>query len=66
MYHHVKKLVYPVRVDEPDPKLGNMVPEQFGGANGKLEAAMQYSIQGFFPTIRGARLADGYRDRGSP
>ena len=46
MYHHVKKLMYPVRVDEPDPKFGNMVLEQFGGANGKLEAAMQYSIQG--------------------
>src|SRR6201746_2954376 len=46
MYHHVKRLMYPVRVDEPDPIFGNMLLEQFGGANGELAAAMQYSIQG--------------------
>ena len=46
MYHHVKKLMYTVRVDEPDPHFGNMLLEQFGGANGELAAAMQYSIQG--------------------
>src|SRR5665213_778981 len=46
MYHHVKKLMYTVRVDTPDPKFGNMLLEQFGGANGELAAAMQYSIQG--------------------
>jgi Mn-containing catalase len=46
MYHHVKKLMYTVRVDQPDPRFGNMLLEQFGGANGELAAAMQYSIQG--------------------
>ena len=46
MYHHIKKLMYTVRVDDPDPKFGNMLLEQFGGANGELAAAMQYSIQG--------------------
>jgi len=46
MYHHVKKLMSTVRVDEPDPRFGNMLLEQFGGANGELAAAMQYSIQG--------------------
>jgi len=46
MYHHVKELMYTVRVDAPDPKFGNMLLEQFGGANGELAAAMQYSIQG--------------------
>ncbi len=46
MYYHVKKLMYTVRVDEPDPRFGNMLLEQFGGANGELAAAMQYSVQG--------------------
>src|ERR1700755_1378081 len=46
MYHHVKKLMYTVRVDEPDPTFGNMLLDQFGGANDELPAAMQYSIQG--------------------
>jgi len=30
----------------PIPRFGNMLLEQFGGANGELAAAMQYSIQG--------------------
>src|SRR3954454_22251059 len=46
MYHHIKKLMYTVNVGTPDPKFGNMLLEQFGGANGELAAAMQYSIQG--------------------
>ena len=46
MYHHVKKLMYTVRVGTPDPRFGNMLLEQFGGANGELAAAMQYSVQG--------------------
>jgi Mn-containing catalase len=46
MYHHIKKLMYTVNVGTPDPRFGNMLLEQFGGANGELAAAMQYSIQG--------------------
>ena len=46
MYHHIKKLMYTVRIGTPDPRFGNMLLEQFGGANGELAAAMQYSIQG--------------------
>ena len=46
MYHHIKELMYTVEVGTPDPKFGNMLLEQFGGANGELAAAMQYSIQG--------------------
>jgi len=46
MYHHIKKLMYTVSIGEPDPRFGNMLLEQFGGANGELAAAMQYSIQG--------------------
>lgn len=38
--------MYMVRVGTPDPSFGNMLLEQFGGANGELAAAMQYSIQG--------------------
>jgi Mn-containing catalase len=46
MYHHVKKLMYSVNVGTPDARFGNMLLEQFGGANGELAAALQYSIQG--------------------
>ena len=47
MYHHVKKLMYTVNVGTPDPHFGNMLLEQFGGANGELAAALQYTIQGW-------------------
>jgi Mn-containing catalase len=46
MYHHIKELMYTVEVGTPDPAFGNMLLEQFGGANGELAAAMQYSVQG--------------------
>ncbi len=46
MYHHVKELMYTVHVDTPNPRFGNMLLEQFGGPNGELAAALQYSIQG--------------------
>jgi Mn-containing catalase len=47
MYHHIKKLMYTVNIGEPNVKFGNMLLEQFGGANGELAAAMQYTIQGW-------------------
>ncbi len=47
MYHHVKQLMYTVNVGTPDIRFGRMLLEQFGGANGELAAAMQYTIQGW-------------------
>jgi hypothetical protein len=38
--------MYTVNVGEADPRFGNMLLEQFGGANSKLAAALQYTIQG--------------------
>jgi Mn-containing catalase len=63
MYHHVKKLMFTVRVDEPDPKFGRMLLEQFGGANGELAAAMQYSVQGL--NCENAGLKDLLMDIGT-
>jgi Mn-containing catalase len=39
--------MYTVNVGQPDVKFGKMLLEQFGGANGELAAAMQYTIQGW-------------------
>jgi Mn-containing catalase len=47
MYHHIKKLMYTVKVGTPNVGFGNMLLEQFGGANGELAAAMQYTVQGW-------------------
>ena len=43
MNHHVKRLIYTVRVDEPDPRFGNMLLEQFGGANGERGPAAPHT-----------------------
>lgn len=47
MYHHVKKLMYTVNVGTPNVMFGKLLLEQFGGANGELAAAMQYTVQGW-------------------
>jgi Mn-containing catalase len=46
MFMHNKKLMYTVRVSEPDPKLASLMLEQFGGPQGELAAAMRYFTQG--------------------
>jgi len=46
MYHHIKKLMYTVNVGTPDPRFGNMLLEQFGGANGELAARCNIPSKG--------------------
>jgi Mn-containing catalase len=46
MFMHNKRLMYTVRVGEPNPRLANLILEQFGGADGELAAAMRYFTQG--------------------
>lgn len=45
MYMHNKRLMYTVRVSEPNPRLATLMLEQFGGPQGELAAAMRYFTQ---------------------
>jgi Mn-containing catalase len=45
MYMHNKRLMYTVRVSEPNPVLAGLMLEQFGGPQGELAAAMRYFTQ---------------------
>jgi Mn-containing catalase len=56
MFMHNKRLMYTVRVGRPDPRLANLILEQFGGADGELAAAMRYFTQGL------AELDPGRKD----
>jgi Mn-containing catalase len=47
MFLHNPKMMYTVRVDEPNPAFAKMLLEQFGGPNGELAAAMRYFTQGW-------------------
>ena len=46
MFMHNKRLMYTVRVAEPNPALASLMLEQFGGPQGELSAAMRYFTQG--------------------
>ncbi len=45
MFMHNKRLMYTVRVSDPNPVLANYMLEQFGGPQGELAAAMRYFTQ---------------------
>lgn len=45
MFMHNKRLMYTVRVAQPDPALASLMLEQFGGPQGELAAAMRYFTQ---------------------
>src|SRR6478735_10832820 len=45
MFIHNKRLMYTVRVAEPNPMLSSLLLEQFGGPQGELAAAMRYFSQ---------------------
>lgn len=47
MFLHNPKMMYTVRVDEPNPAFAKMLLEQFGGPNGELAAALRYFTQGW-------------------
>jgi Mn-containing catalase len=55
VFMHNKRLMYTVRVGAPDPKLANLILEQFGGPDGELAAAMRYFTQGLSEIDAGRR-----------
>lgn len=55
MFFHRKETMIPVDVRNPDPRYGQYLLEQFGGATGELSAALTYFTQSFHvtdPSIR--------------
>lgn len=47
MFVYEKKLQYPVRIANPDPKLASMIISQYGGPDGELGASLRYLSQRF-------------------
>ncbi|MGM9966600.1 manganese catalase family protein [Rummeliibacillus sp. POC4] len=45
MWYYEKKLQYPVKVRECNPRLAKFLVEQYGGADGELAAALRYLNQ---------------------
>lgn len=60
MFSYEKKLQYPVRIKNPNPRLASVVITQYGGADGELGASLRYLSQRYampYPEIQ-ALLTD--------
>ena len=47
MFIYEKKLQYPVRIKNPNPRLAKFIVSQYGGPDGELGASMRYLSQRF-------------------
>ena len=47
MWIYEKKLIFPVNIKNPDPKLAKIMLEQYGGSDGELGASVRYLSQRF-------------------
>ena len=47
MFVYEKKLQYPVRIANPNPKLAAFIISQYGGPDGELGASLRYLSQKF-------------------
>ena len=45
MFVYDKKLQFPVKIDNPNPRLASVIITQFGGPDGELAASMRYLAQ---------------------
>ena len=56
MFVYEKKLQYPVKVANPNPKLAAIIISQYGGPDGELGASLRYLSQRYsmpYPELKG-------------
>ena len=67
MFVYEKKLQYPVRIKNPNPKLAKFIISQYGGPDGELGASMRYLSQRFsmpYPELAGILTDVGVEELG--
>lgn len=67
MFIYEKKLEYPVKIANPNPKLASVVISQYGGPNGELGASLRYLSQRFampYPELKGLLTDIGTEELG--
>ena len=47
MFIYEKKLQYPIKIANPNPRLAKIIISQYGGPDGELGASMRYLSQRF-------------------
>ena len=56
MWQYQKKLQYPVRIKNTNPKLAQIITTQYGGPDGELGASLRYLSQRYampYPELKG-------------
>lgn len=67
MFIYEKKLQYPVRVKNPNPKLAAVIISQYGGPDGELGASLRYLSQRYsmpYPELKGLLTDIGTEELG--
>ena len=67
MFVYEKKLQYPVRIKNPNPKLAKIIISQYGGPDGELGASLRYLSQRFsmpYPELKGLLTDIGTEELG--
>ena len=67
MFVYEKKLQYPVRIANPNPKLAKIIISQYGGPDGELGASMRYLSQRYsmpYPELKGLLTDIGTEELG--
>ncbi len=67
MFVYEKKLQYPVRIQNPNPKLAAIIVSQYGGPDGELGASLRYLSQRFsmpYPELKGLLTDIGTEELG--
>lgn len=65
MFIYQKKLQYPVKIDQPNPKLASVIISQYGGPDGELGASLRYLSQRYsmpFDELKGLLTDIGIED----
>ena len=67
MFVYQKKLQYPVRIRNTDPRLASIIISQYGGPDGELGASLRYLSQRFsmpYPELKGLLTDIGTEELG--
>ena len=67
MFIYDKKLQYPVKIDNPNPRLASIIISQYGGPDGELGASLRYLSQRYsmpFDELKGLLTDIGTEELG--
>lgn len=67
MFVYEKKLQYPVRIKNPNPRLAKFIISQYGGPDGELGASMRYLSQRYsmpYPELKTVLTDIGVEESG--